>query len=50
MPMRLINFGKYAVNKSIKASTLDAWPNFKNISNVNKSQVTRTNSRSEKAF
>ena len=50
MPMRLRDFGKFAVNKPIKAGTLGVRPNLINISNTNKSQVTSTNSRSGKTF
>ena len=50
MPLRLRNYGKFAVGKEIKIGTLGNEPNSMNIVNLNKSQVLSTNSRSGKTF
>ena len=50
MPLRLRNYGKYAVGKDIKVGTLGEKPNPMNIVSLNKSQVLSTNTRSGKTF
>ena len=50
MPLRLRNYGKFAVGKEIKIGTLSVKPNSMNIVNLNKSQVLSTYTRSGKTF
>ena len=50
MPLRLRNFGKFAVGKDVKTGTLGDKPNSMNVVNANKSQVLGTNTKSGKTF
>ena len=50
MPLRLRNFGKFAVEKEIKCGTLGVKPNSMNIVNAKKSEVKSTNTRSGKTY
>ena len=50
MPLRLRNFGKFAIKKEIKPGTLGVKPNSMNIVNANKTQVRSTNTRSGRTY
>ena len=50
MPLRLRNFGKFAVGKEVKTGVLGVKPNSMNTVNMNKIQVLNTNTRSGKTY
>ena len=50
MPLRLRNFGKYIAGKDINLGTLGIKPDAMNISNIDKKQTAKTNTRSGKTF
>ena len=50
MPPRLRNFGKYISGKEVKPGTLGKYPTAMNIAHNDKSQMTKTNTRSGKTY